>query len=98
MTQTFIPYLTQLIQSIGWSLLHSLWQGALIWIILTIIFRAFPAMSARMKHGCALMALMLLGFWVANTAITQWGQLQSAPVRVTSGYATSPGAYTIEVP
>jgi beta-lactamase regulating signal transducer with metallopeptidase domain/exonuclease VII small subunit len=98
MTQTFIPYLTQLIQSIGWSLLHSLWQGALIWIILTVMFRAFPAMSARMKHGCSLMALMLLGFWVANTAITQWDQLQSVPVRVTSGYATTTGSYTIEVP
>jgi beta-lactamase regulating signal transducer with metallopeptidase domain len=96
MTQTLVPYLTQLILSIGWSLLHSLWQGALIWIVLTVIFRAFPGMSARLKHACALMGLLILACWVTNTALTQWDQLQNTTVRVISGSGS--GGYTIEVP
>ena len=59
MTQSFIPFATQLIQSAGWGLLHSLWQGALIWFVLSAIYRTFGGMSARLKHGCALMALLL---------------------------------------
>lgn len=96
MTQTFLSTLTQLILSIGWSLLHSLWQGALIWLVLTIILRAFPAMSARLKHGCSLIALLLLGCWIANTASTQWEQLQKTVVLITSGSGS--GGYSVAVP
>ena len=92
-----MPYATQLMQAIGWSLLHSLWQGAVIWLILVAIFRAFPAMNARLKHGCALMALMLLTLWIANTAITQWQQLNTVAVRIISGDQATAPEYVTEV-
>ena len=54
-------------------------------------------MSARLKHGCSLMGLLLLACWVGNTAVTHWQQLQYVSVRVTSGYAATSGGYTLEV-
>src|SRR6185295_17178895 len=98
MMYTLMPYAARLIQAIGWSLLHSLWQGAVIWLVLTAVFRAFPAMSARLKHGCALMGLLLLTLWVTNTAVTQWQQLHTVAVRVIPGNAANAAGYVIEVP
>lgn len=49
-----------LIKAIGWSILHSLWQGAILYIVLFIVFLAFPKMSARLKHNLAFGTLVIL--------------------------------------
>jgi beta-lactamase regulating signal transducer with metallopeptidase domain len=97
MVQTFLPFATRLAQAIGWSLLHSLWQGALIYLLLLILFRVFPAMHSRVKHLCSVMALMLLLIWTVNTGISQWQLLQPLAVHVTTGAQDAATAYIIEV-
>lgn len=52
--------LNNLIKAIGWSILHSLWQGAILYALLFIAFMALPKMSARLKHNLAFTSLVLM--------------------------------------
>lgn len=49
-----------LIKAIGWSILHSLWQGAVIYALLFVVLLIWPKMSARLKHNLAFGALFLI--------------------------------------
>ena len=52
--------LNNLVKAIGWSILHSLWQGAIIYAVLFILLMAWPKMSARLKHNLAFGSLFLI--------------------------------------
>ncbi|WP_343535157.1 M56 family metallopeptidase [Pedobacter sp.] len=52
--------INNLIKAIGWSILHSLWQGAIVFAILFIALSVRPKMSARLKHNLAMGALFLI--------------------------------------
>ena len=52
--------INNLTKAIGWSILHSLWQGAILYAILFIAFLAWPKMSARLKHNLAFGTLFLI--------------------------------------
>lgn len=52
--------INNLIKAIGWSILHSLWQGAIIFTVLLIVLAAKPKMSARLRHNLSLSALVLV--------------------------------------
>ena len=55
------------VQALGWTLLHFLWQGAIIALLLACLLSVLPA-HARLRYaaGCAAMALMVV---VALTVI-----------------------------
>src|SRR5215217_6137536 len=55
-----------LIKATGWSIFHSLWQGAIIYGILVAVTSAFPKIDAKIKHNMAYGALCLifLGFCI----------------------------------
>lgn len=55
-----------LIKATGWSIFHSLWQGAIIYGILIAITSALPKVNARIKHNLAYgaLCLMFLGFCI----------------------------------
>lgn len=84
--------------AIGWALIHSLWQAAVIWAVMQIVYRCFQEMSARVKHGIALMGMLLLVLWVVNTGISQWQQMQVATVHVIPGDLNQAPGYAVEVP
>ncbi|MFD2553862.1 M56 family metallopeptidase [Sphingobacterium tabacisoli] len=46
--------------ALGWSLLHSLWQGAAIYLILFGLYLAIPGLRATTKHNLALAAQVTL--------------------------------------
>lgn len=52
--------INNLIKAIGWSILHSLWQGAIVFAVLFIALSVKPKMSARLKHNLAMSALFLI--------------------------------------
>lgn len=56
--------LTNLTKAIGWSIFHSLWQGAIIYGVLILAFFILPQRRARLKHNLAYgaMCLMFLTF------------------------------------
>lgn len=56
--------LDNLIEATGWSIIHSLWIGALTYGLLLLLFAAFPETRARTRHAMAFssLALLFMGF------------------------------------
>jgi len=53
---------TPLAQAIGWTLVHSLWEGALVALVLVVAFRATSSSRGRYTAACLAMLVMLAGF------------------------------------
>ncbi|MEO5911041.1 MAG: M56 family metallopeptidase [Pelobium sp.] len=55
-----------LVKAIGWSIIHSLWQGAIIYTVLFILLAIGYKNSARAKHNLsfAALVLMFIGFCI----------------------------------
>lgn len=49
--------INNLVKAIGWSILHSLWQGAIIFAVLFIALSVKSRMSSRLKHNLSMGAL-----------------------------------------
>jgi bla regulator protein BlaR1 len=75
------PIVNNLIKAIGWSILHSLWQGAIIYAILFIVLMAMPKMTARLKHNLAFGALFLI---FASFCITFFSKFELPTLTKTS--------------
>lgn len=60
-----------LIKAIGWSIFHSLWQGAIIYGILVLTVAMMPGLNAKIKHNMAYsaMCLMFAGFCITFFSI-----------------------------
>jgi bla regulator protein BlaR1 len=52
--------LNSLVNAIGWSIIHSLWQGAVIFAFLLIAFAVNKKWSAKTKYNLSLGALLLM--------------------------------------
>ena len=52
--------LNNLIKAIGWSILNSLWQGAIIYGLLLLVTIAVPRLQPRIKHNLAFAAINLI--------------------------------------
>lgn len=66
-----IQYLlsSELIEAIGWTLVHSLWQGAVVAIVLTILLILMRRNSAQVKYFISFIALIGLLVWSAATFV-----------------------------
>ncbi|WP_347330560.1 hypothetical protein [Marinimicrobium locisalis] len=51
---------TAFIYALGWTLLHSLWQGALVAALLALVLAATPRWSANARYLCGVAALGLV--------------------------------------
>lgn len=71
------------IQSLGWALLHSLWQGLLVYCLLLCIYKVLPNASSRFKYNAAAIALLGTFAWFADTWLEQWQMLKGATVTIT---------------
>jgi len=60
-----------LINALGWSIFHSLWQGAIIYGILMLAIATLPRLNARIKYNLAYgaMILMFMGFCITFFSI-----------------------------
>jgi bla regulator protein BlaR1 len=54
-------------QVLGISILHSLWQGLLIYAVIRLLLIAFPAISAAKKYNLLYTGLMVMAVWFAYT-------------------------------
>lgn len=54
------PLLNNLIKATGWSIFHSLWQGAIIYGLLLLAVLALPKLQPRLKHNLAYGAICLI--------------------------------------
>jgi bla regulator protein BlaR1 len=49
-----------LIKALGWSIFHSLWQGAILYVVLFAVLMVLPKLSAKLKHNLAFGSLILM--------------------------------------
>lgn len=71
MNNIFIQF-QPLIQAIGWTLLHSIWQGLLIFCALKLIIKALPTSRSSLRYNMSLLALVSLVLWSVITFYDQW--------------------------
>ncbi|MGO4877650.1 M56 family metallopeptidase [Pedobacter psychrotolerans] len=57
--ETLIP---QFIKAMGWSILNSLWQSAIIYGILFIVMLTLPKLASKHRHNLAFAAIILMFF------------------------------------
>ncbi len=82
----------ELIYAIGSTLVHSLWQGAIIGLVLFICLRLVPKKNAQLKYWLAITALTGIVFWtgytlkeqvipiITNTPVTTATSIQSVVI------------------
>ncbi|GJM29907.1 MAG: hypothetical protein DHS20C17_25420 [Cyclobacteriaceae bacterium] len=92
MTANYISDL--LVQGIGTSLVHSLWQGALVAIVLRLLLYAIPQSRVQLKYWLSVTALTAVVFWVGYTLNQQILPLTEVPTATEENswnlsYATS---------
>lgn len=69
---TLLPFTTDLIRAFGWTLLHSFWQGLLIFACLRIVLRLWPLAGASIKYHLSFISLTGIAGWFV---MTFWKQL-----------------------
>jgi len=52
----------------GWAVLHSLWQGLLLAVLMAMVLRAMRSRSAAARHGVCLLGMLALCTTIAATA------------------------------
>ncbi|RCH55409.1 hypothetical protein DJ568_05820 [Mucilaginibacter hurinus] len=62
-------------QILGITILHSLWQGLLIYLLLTIILSGVPRLSSARRHNISLAAVAAMAVWFVVTLIAEGGKL-----------------------
>jgi len=75
--------LNNLIKAVGWSIFHSLWQGAVVYALLLLTLSLLPKRSARLKHNMAYAAMCItfVGFCITLFSLFKL-PAPSAPVGV----------------
>ena len=69
-------------QVVGVAIIHSLWQGLVIYLFLRLVLLSFSSLSAKAKHNIGMMALLALTTWFIYTLageirVYQWVQLKA---------------------
>lgn len=60
---TFNP----LLEALGWTLLHSLWQGLVVCLLIGILLRQLKGHEANLRYFVSLLGLFIIVFWSALT-------------------------------
>jgi beta-lactamase regulating signal transducer with metallopeptidase domain len=61
-----------LLKALGWALFNSLWQMGLLWLSYSLLILVFSDMTARVRHGLALMLLFIGAGWFGATLVAVW--------------------------
>jgi beta-lactamase regulating signal transducer with metallopeptidase domain len=61
-----------LLKALGWALFNSLWQMGLLWLSYSLLILVFSDMTARVRHGLALMLLVIGAGWFGATIVAAW--------------------------
>jgi bla regulator protein BlaR1 len=68
-------------QVLGIAILHSFWQGLLLWFVLRIINSAVPNLSALKKYNMAVVAMLGIAVWFMITLFNEAGNFNWHPVK-----------------
>jgi beta-lactamase regulating signal transducer with metallopeptidase domain len=62
-------FASELIEAIGWTLVHSLWQGSAVVIVLAILLVIMRKNSAQLKYFVSFVSLIILLGWSVSTFV-----------------------------
>lgn len=82
---------TILSHSLAWALLHSLWQGLLLYGLLLVLLKAMPNISAPVKYKLSLGSFAMLFIWFADTWFAQYRKLKGSIMYITAPQANNSG-------
>lgn len=88
----------ELIKALGWTLLHSLWQGLLIFAILWAILATIRHKSPQFRYLLSLAGLVTLLLWMAGTFTSYLPQLVPASPIVTQQLMEANEVDLLDVP
>jgi len=78
------------ISTLGWTIFHSIWQAAVLGVILLLLLRSIPAKHSRIRYAISLLSLFaLLIITVCTYSITGRSQSHIAGSAVTSEIISS---------
>lgn len=70
---------SSLIEALGWALVHCLWQGTTLALLLALLLRAWPRSTAAIRYGAATTALGLLLICFGATMVMCWPKITAVP-------------------
>ena len=79
-------------QVLGIAILHSLWQGLLVWFLLHIAFGAMPVLPAAKKYNMAVVAMLGIAVWFMFTLFKEAGNFSWALATKAPAAGFAPGA------
>ena len=69
------------VRALGWALLHSVWQGALIGVVVALLLSALKGRTAQQRYAVACVGLSaMVAAWI-GTAVVVNQTLEPAPRR-----------------
>ena len=82
---------TPVAAALGWTLAHSLWEGAVVALSLGAALLVLRSSRARYIAGCAAMLALLLGFFFTFRIVLAEQRIQGAPGQVRALAGNPPG-------
>jgi len=58
-------------QVLGITIIHSLWQGLLVWFALRLLFTCAPSLSTIKRHNVAMVGMLTISLWFIYTFVSQ---------------------------
>jgi beta-lactamase regulating signal transducer with metallopeptidase domain len=71
---------SSLLRALGWSLLNSLWQMALLWLLYSVLMAVFNKASAHARHGLAVIFVGIGVAWSGLSFIANYYFSDGSPV------------------
>jgi Zn-dependent protease with chaperone function len=68
-----------LLQALGWSLFNSIWQMGLLWLLYRLLVLIFNDISARIRHGLAVLLLAAGTLWSGLSFVSTYILLLDGP-------------------
>ena len=62
-------FTAEFVEALGWALLHSLWQGAIVAVVLGFIMLLMKKNSAQIKYLVSYFSLLIIVGWSVNTFV-----------------------------
>ncbi len=65
----------QLAETIGWTIIHSIWQGFAVMALLWLVLKTISKKRANLRFNCSLFSLLVLILWPVSQFIWTWVHL-----------------------
>ncbi len=90
---------SNLLQALGWAIINSIWQMALLWVVMQLLFIVFPKLNAGQKTKIASLMLFTGFAWFIGTFVSVAASFTSAhETIIISGVVSienNPGLYNV---